>query len=82
MEINRIEWVDIAKGIAILLVVLGHTGLAVGSARYLDAFIYSFHLPLFFVLSGYLGGGILTVRELITLELCLIREFYLCLFHI
>ena len=50
---NRIEWIDIAKGIAIILVVMGHTGLESGSAHYLNSFIYSFHLPLFFVLSGY-----------------------------
>ncbi len=59
---NRIEYIDVAKGIAILLVILGHTGLETGSAYYLNAFIYSFHLPLFFVLSGYFfkeynGGG-------------------------
>jgi len=49
----RIHWIDNAKAISILLVVLGHT-------KGLDAFayqyIYSFHMPLFFFLSGYLLG--------------------------
>ena len=44
---NRIEWVDVAKGIGILLVIAGH-------AFRLDKMspIYAFHLPLFFFLSG------------------------------
>lgn len=41
--------IDIAKGIGILLVILGH-GLLSPSLHYA---VYSFHMPLFFVLSGY-----------------------------
>lgn len=37
--------IDVAKGIGILLVVLGHT-------YYNSQIIYSFHMPLFFILSG------------------------------
>lgn len=41
--------VDIAKGIGISLMVLGHSGVPeMGSA-----FIYMFHMPLFFILSGW-----------------------------
>ena len=47
---HRIDWIDIAKGIAILLVIIGHT-VKFGSAS--RTFIFSFHMPLFFVLSGY-----------------------------
>ena len=46
---KRIEWVDIAKGVAIILVCLGHRDVP----RCLDEWIYSFHLPLFFFLAGY-----------------------------
>jgi fucose 4-O-acetylase-like acetyltransferase len=42
--------VDAFKGIGILLVILGHTSRIPG----LTQFIYSFHMPLFFWLSGYL----------------------------
>lgn len=45
---NRITWIDTTKGIAILLVILGHvvpTGLA-------SKIINSFHMPLFFMISG------------------------------
>ncbi len=47
---KRIEWIDIAKGIGIILVVIGH----VSQNEFLNYFIYSFHMPLFFILSGYL----------------------------
>lgn len=48
-ESNRIEEVDISKGIGMVLVITGH--LCVGAP--LRNFIYSFHMPLFFVLSGF-----------------------------
>lgn len=46
---QRIEWIDIAKGIGILLVILGHSVKFGGAIHNL---IFSFHMPLFFVLSG------------------------------
>lgn len=47
---NRIAWVDYAKFIGIFLVVLGHTAIPTQAVN----FIYAFHMPLFFFLSGYL----------------------------
>lgn len=49
---KRIEWIDIAKGISIILVVYGHAGLA--SIPYLGTFFSSFRMPFFFVCSGIL----------------------------
>lgn len=49
----RIEWVDILKGLAILLVVVGHMEYAEGTANPGRMLIYSFHMPLFFMLAGY-----------------------------
>ena len=46
---KRIEWVDMSKGAAILLVIVGHT---IGNPL-LRGLIFSFHMPLFFILSGY-----------------------------
>lgn len=47
---QRIAWVDIAKGFTILTVIWSHT-LAYGSlARNI---IFCFHMPLFFILSGF-----------------------------
>lgn len=46
---TRLRWVDVARGIGIVLVVYAHV--ASGPLR---NFIFLFHMPLFFVLSGYL----------------------------
>lgn len=46
----RIRWIDIAKGIAILLVCAGHTRLGVEGP--IASWITSFHMPLFFVMAG------------------------------
>lgn len=48
MKLDRVNWIDIARGIGIILVIYGHT-LGSSGHRYL---IYSFHMPLFFFLSG------------------------------
>lgn len=50
---KRIEYVDVAKGIAILCVVAGHTFAAYDPGSLQNKFIYSFHMPLFFILSGF-----------------------------
>lgn len=47
---SRITWVDIAKGIGILLVLMGH----ISHNQHISSFIYCFHMPLFFIISGYL----------------------------
>lgn len=49
-ECKRIRWIDATRGIAILLTILGHCIGVVESAEY--RFILSFHMPLFFFLSG------------------------------
>ncbi len=49
---KRIEYIDIARGIGILLVVLAHNDFGYIS-QYGYEVIYSFHMPLFFFLSGY-----------------------------
>ena len=46
---KRIEIIDIAKGIGIFLVVIGHL---ISMNSYPGKVIYSFHMPLFFFLSG------------------------------
>lgn len=54
VEKKRIEWLDIAKAISIILVVLGHAGHA-----YLDIYLGWFRMPLFFFLSGILFKPVL-----------------------
>lgn len=50
---KRIEFYDIAKGILMSMVVLGHiiTMNYSGSAL-LKSFIYTFHVPAFFIITG------------------------------
>lgn len=68
---KRIEWVDVYKGVLILLVVLAHSLQEVYKVCGIDFtsdgfrnMIYSFHMPAFMAMSGYLvyrpaliGGG-------------------------
>lgn len=63
---NRNLYIDIVKGIAIILVVYGHcieyysTEYLNGNFFYSDLIhkiIYSFHMPLFMLVSGYLFYG-------------------------
>ena len=57
MEVaNRISFIDQLKGITILLVVIGHLiEHNAGRDNFLWTFIYSFHMPLFMFISGYLA---------------------------
>lgn len=65
---ERIEWLDVSKGILILLVVLGHISFDNSSIKngeqiestdiienawlYVRCWIYSFHIPAFFIING------------------------------
>ncbi len=75
---QRIEYIDTLKGIAIILVVMGHViqflwGDRYGSDNVLFVIIYSFHMPLFFFLSGFCtkvvdqNGGISLKKKMKTL---------------
>ncbi|MDQ1254374.1 MAG: acyltransferase, partial [Euryarchaeota archaeon] len=46
----RLIWVDALKGFGIMLVVFAHYKLPIA----LDTYIFSFHMPLFFFISGFL----------------------------
>ncbi len=51
---ERILYFDLAKYVAMCLVVIGHSYfLTLGWQSQLRAVIYSFHMPLFFFISGY-----------------------------
>ncbi len=57
---TRIEWIDAARGLGIVLVVLGHAERGLVSAKiaqgslwqWMDFGLYTFHMPLFFLLAG------------------------------
>ena len=70
MAAGRVRWVDVFKGILILLVVFGHavqgvaadatlaTSVQHDSIKLAKDFVYSFHMPAFFVASGFFAGGL------------------------
>ena len=45
---KRIEWIDIAKGIAMLCIIAGHLGV-----DSINRVVFTFHIPIFLLLSGY-----------------------------
>lgn len=58
---RRIAWIDMAKGVGIILVVIGHAGRGLSGAGVtdenlflplMDRTIYAFHMPFFFILAG------------------------------
>ena len=46
---ERLSWIDILKGIGIILVAIGH----IYSNRTVFNWLYSFHMPLFFLVAGW-----------------------------
>ncbi len=50
---ERVAWVDIAKGLTMLCIVFGH--LMVDT--FTQSLVYAFHVPTFFLLSGYCFNG-------------------------
>lgn len=72
MKTARNIWVDYAKAIGIILVVYGHVARGVFNAglindrglfKLVDSVIYSFHMPLFFFLSGIFFLASLAKRD-------------------
>ncbi len=44
---KRLEYMDIAKGIGMLAIIIGHAGVL------FEKYVFPFHVPLFFIISGY-----------------------------
>lgn len=56
MNKNRYAWVDIAKGIAIIAVVVGHVGYRWPNTKLLplsDLCVWIWHVPVFFIIGGF-----------------------------
>ncbi|WP_144646788.1 acyltransferase family protein [Priestia megaterium] len=54
------KWIDRLKGIGIITVVLGHTG-----NEFTHHYFFWFHMPLFFIISGYLFAPTLEFKKLL-----------------
>ena len=57
-EKKRIDYLDIARGIAIILMVIGHA-----VSGYKRAIIFSFHMPLFIIISGFFYKSGRNIKE-------------------
>ena len=71
---ERISWIDMAKGHVTLLVIYAHLGV-----DSLWSWMYSFHLPLFFFLSGYVFHGQKGFSDFIRKKCKAILVPYFCL---
>lgn len=49
---KRIKWIDTAKGMGLLFVIIGHLHIPLAAT-----WVYTFHMPLFFFLSGVVFSG-------------------------
>lgn len=72
---GRLEWIDFAKGIGIYLLVLGHMP---SLPSLFTNWIYSFHMPLFFFLSGYVFKESRSYKETIKKSFKNLIVPYLC----
>lgn len=55
---KRIDYLDIAKGIAMLCIIAGHLGV-----NAVNQFVFTFHVPIFFLISGYFLSDRMPVKE-------------------
>jgi fucose 4-O-acetylase-like acetyltransferase len=72
---ERLIYIDQIRGIAILLVIMGHLIENLYGHNSVFAFIYSFHMPLFFIISGYIGFKTVHVDSFKSYNLFLKKKF-------
>lgn len=75
MNGSRYHWIDYLKSLGIFLVVAGHTALPDTQHRW----IYAFHMPLFFMISGFLvspGGFAVSTREFFVRKIWKLLKWY------
>ncbi|MGN1337712.1 MAG: acyltransferase family protein [Candidatus Coprovivens sp.] len=76
MEKKRVNYIDIAKGISIICIILGHLGI-----KSIDKVVFTFHVPIFFIISGYFLNDKINNREFIKSKFnrLIIPYFFICL---
>lgn len=57
---NRLKYIDVARGIAILCIILGHFGI-----WEVIRVVFTFHVPIFFFITGYFTNRKLPVKEFV-----------------
>lgn len=81
-QTKRLEYIDIAKGIGILLVVVFHC--KIGDASHLHNYVYSFHMPLFFLLAGLCFSTRYNFKDFVTkrTQRLLVPCFFFVIIHV
>lgn len=81
-EQNRIKAFDTAKGVGILGVIIGHHVLCMSDDQYrwLTDWFWSFHMPMFFIISGYFINPCSVKESLIKGIRQLIIPYYITVF--
>ncbi len=78
-SVTRSPFLDISRGIGISLVVLGHNWITIYGSDELFRLVYSFHVPLFFFLSGVLFNPAQEIKRLVCTKFQSVLKPYLCL---
>lgn len=84
-NLSRTLWLDIAKGLTIVLMVVGHTSIPDAFSR----LIWAFHMPLFFIASGWMTSWrkypitefMVRKSRSIMLPFALYSIIVLCIYH-
>ena len=76
---NRIDYIDLFRALGIMLMIMGQ----IGFGKHFDKFIHGFHMPMFFIISGFFfkkeNIKIFLIKKLKTL---IIPYFAFGIFHI
>lgn len=62
-ESNRIRYIDIAKGIAIICIIMGHVG-----NWNINRIVFTFHVPIFFFITGYFLNDKRNLKEFVRIK--------------
>lgn len=70
---KRLTYIDIARGIAIICIVLGHLGNAT-----INKIVFTFHVPIFFFITGYFTTDKLPIKNFINNKFKTLIIPYIC----
>lgn len=73
---SRLVWIDAAKALGIILVVVGHNPYIIHQQHTLHNLIFTFHVPLFFALSGATLRSTYAFRQVAVRMMSLIWVFF------
>lgn len=57
---TRMRYLDVAKGIAMICIILGHQG-----SWEVNRLVFTFHVPIFFLITGYFTSAKLPIKEFV-----------------